>query len=250
MKALIRQLEKLLAPIFILAVIAAIGYWFWTSTPSYALSQIVYSFNNHDVETFEKYVDIDRIVDEAIDDIIEGPAKSTTLFKESDKMLGIGIIYLFKSELIDMAKEHIELIVAHHKIHIATNTQNTNNNSYGSMAFAASPNKAQKDNEISDLEVAANLTPRHQYLLDMAHYKNNNASKTMSEYGLSYKHFRGLEYLNVHGSKANLGLKFFSPKIGNTYTIEFLMENTDGCWRIVELSNIPELFNLFSKPNS
>jgi hypothetical protein len=43
------------------AIGTSIAYRYWTRTPSYALTQIKEAIRNHDVVTFQKYVDVHSI---------------------------------------------------------------------------------------------------------------------------------------------------------------------------------------------
>jgi hypothetical protein len=99
-----RLVERLLYPIFILTAVVGLVYWYWTTTPGYALTQIVSAVKNKDSDTFEKYVDIENIAYHAVDDLLHGPARESGLFGNFDSMIGVGIISLFKPEIAEIAR--------------------------------------------------------------------------------------------------------------------------------------------------
>lgn len=47
-----------------------IGYYIWTCSPQYSIKTIQQSIVNHDVATFQKYVDVDNIATKAVDKIM------------------------------------------------------------------------------------------------------------------------------------------------------------------------------------
>jgi len=67
-----------------------IGYNYWTSTPSYCIHQIKAAINNHDIDLFNKYVDVNTL--------------SNRLF---DDRMGI----FQKNRVIELFKEQIEIFI-------------------------------------------------------------------------------------------------------------------------------------------
>lgn len=57
-----------LVALAVLALLAAgLGWWWWTSTPQYSLSQAKAAFEAHDLQAFERHVDVDSLVETGID---------------------------------------------------------------------------------------------------------------------------------------------------------------------------------------
>src|ERR1700722_18471352 len=71
--------EKLLFPIALLIGVVGLAFWYWTTTPSYAVNSLVESLRHHDAQQFEKYVDVDSLASHAFDDLLEGPARDEVL---------------------------------------------------------------------------------------------------------------------------------------------------------------------------
>lgn len=53
----------------VLIVLAGAGWYWWTTTPQYALSQIKKAYETHDVDLALKYIDIDAVFDNLWADI-------------------------------------------------------------------------------------------------------------------------------------------------------------------------------------
>lgn len=57
-----------LAALAVLALLAAgLGWWWWTSSPQYSLRQAKAAFEAHDLQAFERHVDVDSLVETGID---------------------------------------------------------------------------------------------------------------------------------------------------------------------------------------
>jgi hypothetical protein len=52
---------------FLALLAAGGGYWYWTTTPQYSLEQARRAFQTHDLAAFDKYVDVDSLVETGID---------------------------------------------------------------------------------------------------------------------------------------------------------------------------------------
>ena len=100
------------AVIFILLV-GYFGYSYWTKTPKYSLSQIGKAIKTHDVELFNKHVDVNTLANRLIDDMItstskESDEKETNEWSKLGQELGKGLVNLMKPRLAEMMKEQIE----------------------------------------------------------------------------------------------------------------------------------------------
>ena len=56
--------KKLLLFLITVIILCLVGFYYWTTTPQYALSKIRKAFNKHDVTLALKYVDADAIADD------------------------------------------------------------------------------------------------------------------------------------------------------------------------------------------
>ncbi len=89
----------------LVAILIAVSFYFfyWTKTPQYSLVQIQKAIQNHDIDTFEKHVDLDSLYSKVVDDfIVEGMKKEKGGL---DQTLAAGFIQLFKPTMVSMLKD-------------------------------------------------------------------------------------------------------------------------------------------------
>lgn len=272
-----RLIERLIYPLFILTAVIGLVYWYWTTTPGYALTQIVAAVKNRDPETFEKYVDIENISYHAVDDLLHGPARESGMFGNFDSMIGVGIISLFKPEIAEIARTHVLNFVKSGSFNKITNPQlgkdpdqasAANDNIHQPAPEPALPQLEEKrpspysfDEPVSSpspLREPEELSsrPKHDQISQIfgkesklrdsgsaveKFTKNAKLQQQLKDYGLSKEGFKGIDYLKVDGSTALVGIKFHSDKLNRNFVIELKMEDSGGYWRITELSNLNDL---------
>ena len=260
-----KLLERLIYPLFILTAVVGLVYWYWTTTPAYALTQIVAAVKNKDAEKFERYVDIENITYHAVDDLLHGPARESGMFGHFDNMIGVGIISLFKPEIAEIARTHLLNFIKAGTLNASLSSEQS---APALATAAASPPAAAlaKDALAADTPAARALPPaeannnqlsslfgraaasHHDKSGDSAverFTKNIKVQQQLKEYGLSKNGFKGVDYLKVDGTTALVGLKFHSDKLQRNFIIELKMEDSGGYWRITELSNLNDLVSTY-----
>lgn len=250
---MIRILERLIYPLFFVTVVIGLAYWYWTTTPSYALSQIVGAVKNRDCETFEKYVDIESIAYRAIDDVLHGPARESGVFGNFDSMIGVGIIGLFKPEIAEIAKTQVLKF-----IEAGTLSKSLVEATKAANPFAAKDpapasqgqylSKTSDDTDSEQESPSAVFEHRSSGFSDSSiskYAKKLKVQNQLKAYGLSKKGFKGIDYLKIEGATAFVGFKFHSDKLERDIVIEIKMEDAGGYWRVTELSNLNDLINTY-----
>ncbi|MBX9686506.1 MAG: DUF2939 domain-containing protein [Candidatus Obscuribacterales bacterium] len=235
-----RLIEFLIYPLFFVTVVWGLAYWYWTTTPTYALSQIVAAVKNKDTESFEKYVDIESIAYRAIDDVLHGPAKESGMFGNFDSMIGVGIIGLFKPEIAEIAKTQvIKFIESGQLVNAIAEAQQTGNqSSKGSEIEANKSSKHSSSSDLSPVSQADNsMVSRYAGKLKL--------NTQLKAYGLSKDGFKGIDYLKTEGTNSFVGFKFHSDKFNRDIIVEIKMEEAGGYWRVTELSNLNDLINTY-----
>ena len=91
----------------LVAILIAVSFYFfyWTKTPQYSITLIQQAVKNHNVDKFERYVDLESIYNKAYDDVI---AKSVTPKNNTDKVanaLFAGFMQMFKPTVVSALKE-------------------------------------------------------------------------------------------------------------------------------------------------
>lgn len=231
---LTRRLERWVYPLAFVTAVLGLGYWYWTTSPSYALTAVVVSVKNRDVDTFEKYVDVDSIISHAFDDIVQGPI-STEILGRSNSFIGMGFIRFFKREIVELAHGKVDQYVGEGHIHVAENVPTTVN---PITALAVM-------NSGHIVRAAANGKQEPIPRKFEGESKSDKLKRVLKEYGISASGYRGIKYLRTEGPKAYLGIEFFAPKLGKPWVAEFQLEDAGGYWQITQLDNLNDIVNMY-----
>ena len=106
--------KKVLFIVLPLIIVFAIGgflYWKFVTSPEYSLTKINESIENHDITTFEKYVDVDGIIMRLmsqIPEIIGGNSKKAAMFGEEINQL---ILSVLQGPILKIAKESVRTVI-------------------------------------------------------------------------------------------------------------------------------------------
>lgn len=235
-------LERLIVPFALVVAVLGLVYWYWTTTPSYALTQVATSLKNRDIQTFQKFVDIDLLTSRAIDDVLHGPSRSGLLGKY-DSMIGSGIISFFKPEIVAIVHREVYNAIEKGSVSLSSNqTMQTVTSAEGDSYNLRSVQKPVQQLEAEEEASGGFGLPKLP--------KANKLKTAFREYGLSKEGFLGVDYLKSEGSNAFVGLRFHSPKLNRDFIIEFRMEDVGGIWKVTELSNVNELVKTYLEARS
>lgn len=232
-------------------MVLGLAYWYWTTTPTYALSQIVAAIKNKDSETFEKYVDIESIAFRAIDDVLHGPARESGMLGNFDSMIGVGIIGIFKPEIAEIAKTQVLKFIESGALVNAINEgkkQLANNSAAGQTAvpvqLASNPTASSPSVPAPTNDKPPESSPISDSMVGR-YTKKLKLNKQLKAYGISAKGFKGIDYIKTDGPTALIGFKFHSEQFNRNIIIELKMEEAGGYWRVTELSNLNDLINIY-----
>ncbi len=80
---------------------AAFYFFYFIRTPSYALTEALSALRSHDVKKFERYVDINSVMDNAFEDIIVAESKinNDTIFSNP---FALGILHMLKPSVVGL----------------------------------------------------------------------------------------------------------------------------------------------------
>ncbi len=259
--------------VFVAAGLALVGicaYLYWVSTPFYALQEAGIAAAKHDLEGFEKRVDIEHFVDTLIDDLLVKPSKTTPNLSALQKETGYEAIEFAKATL------HAQLI---NKIREAISGKNGQEGRYTGY----------QQNLGADAAIAGNLPDAHDMqglfraaghelgreagkLKNETYVRLTNCARLqpktitgkllgsppqvvgfqakllIDEYGFSKENFKGIAGCTTTTdsqgySKSIVSFKFNSPKAGREITLNLGMYQNSmfGDWRVYSIENIPEL---------
>lgn len=106
------KLYLLLAVLVLLAF--GSGYWYfqvYTKTPDYALQKIEQALEEHDKDTFGRYVDMDALLDKSYDDLMEGLMDAEQPLSSEAKFTVGNFTQMLKAPLITSFKQAVEQYV-------------------------------------------------------------------------------------------------------------------------------------------
>ena len=91
----------------LIAILGALAFYFfyWTKTPQYSITLIQQAVKNHNVDKFERYVDLDTLYGRAYDDFI---SKSVVPKNDAEKVasaFATGIMQMFKPTVVSALKD-------------------------------------------------------------------------------------------------------------------------------------------------
>lgn len=134
----------------LLLIASVVCWWFfyYTKTPAYSLNIIKESIEQHDLKTFQKHVNLDSIVSNAIDDNI-----ASEKGKNEYSPFINGLLQIAKSNLIEQEKKGVYTY-----IETGTNTDKEHNSllSFLSEKEFVDIGEIHKDGKLASVEIIAN----------------------------------------------------------------------------------------------
>ena len=102
-------MKKLLLIVAFAVLILGLGYYYISGLPQYTFYLIYKSIKNHDVESFYKYVDVESVIDNFMNDAFKALPKDQV--KDEWGALGVGLALamkpMAKTVFTDLAKQEI-----------------------------------------------------------------------------------------------------------------------------------------------
>lgn len=120
--------KKKIIAIIILVIAAIIGWYFmyFTKTPAYSLNMARESVEKHDVLTFKKHVDLERVLDSALDDFISVELEKPEIKNNPFKGLARNIFNSLKPEIVKELTDECYAKIADDKTDENNEKSNTN----------------------------------------------------------------------------------------------------------------------------
>ncbi len=107
--------KKLILLISVIAVVISfcgyLAFNYWKNTPEYSMMKIIESIKEHDVELFNKYVDMENATNRLIDDIMEisiNKMQSQNQWEKLGQEIGKGLVNFIKPQIVSNFKGQVE----------------------------------------------------------------------------------------------------------------------------------------------
>lgn len=183
-------------------VAAVAAYWHWTTTPQYSLSQIKHAVDTHDVALFERHVDVDSVVGRFIDDIM---VYSTPELQPDNGAEAMGSA--LAEGLVQLMKPKLVEIARDQVVRFVED---------GSAGMASVKPRAGAG--VTDMDL-------------------KKASKGL----LAPGQIGTVAYVRAEGKIALVGMTIHNDDLDQDVVLELKLRDMDGYWRLVEVSNVPQL---------
>lgn len=193
--------------IFFLLILTIITFLFWKLmlSPQYSLKQLEKAMDEQDVVAFNKYLDLDAVVDNFIDETWQYYASNGEVGnKWSDIRNEIG------NSLLSVVKPGLKEIIKGEVIDYIATGEWINN-------------KSKNDNGVSSIII--------------------NIFKDRIDPDAWDK--KTINYSEVEDQLAYVGLTYYDKNIDSNFLIELKLRNMKGYWQVIEIVNIPQILNMY-----
>lgn len=194
--------KRVIITIVIILIVALVSilYRQHTLSPEYSLWQAKKAVEQHDVISFEKYVDVEGVSNSLIDQVISMRKEETQPQHESEQLgesIAKGLVMLLKPHLSKMASEQMVKYVETGKFE----------------EVEKSPQSGEPNISLSSIWEKSG--------------KEENA-------------FKGVEYVKKEGKIAYIGLKFFQKNYNTSLILVLKMRDKGGYWQVAEINNFAD----------
>lgn len=190
------------------------GYLYWKATPQYSLRQAALSVRDHDSQRFQKYVDVERVLDHALTVVFDRQLEETAQKNQSKDewlhSLASGVFMMMKPALVSAGTKEILSIVENAGKEVRVNMPPASRAE--APAVSAGPDVFTGDKNIS--------------------FKN----------ALKNKGFKGIDYVKKEGQGARVGIRVEDE--GEELIVELYMQKKEGYWQVLKITNLEELMEL------
>jgi hypothetical protein len=195
--------------IFSIVLISAFCCWQIMTSPQYSLKQIEKAIPEHDIVTFDKYVDLDEVVDSIIKQAwtyYSSSESPTSKWIEIRNEIGESIVSVIKPNLKEVIKEEVYNYIN------------------------SGPEKdlnSQNENGLSSL-----LVRMIKERIDPEQWE-----------------YQTINYVEKRGDIAFLGLTYYDRSKKTNFIIELKMRNMKGYWQLLEITNVAQLLDILRYRN-
>jgi hypothetical protein len=205
------MIGKLLVVVLVLAAIAGGGYWFWTSTPQYAVQQASQAIRAHNIDAFHNWVDVQSVSSAAVEDVLAEPVRNVGGGGLLERVIGLGFLTVLRPTVVEKMRNRIDDAVAKTGLEADTSAASQPQQPRGLLG-----------------QLAQMIKPP-------------SLTDTLREYGFTKANYRGLGETRSQDGSADVGLRFFIPRRQGEMQVHLSLMNVNGHWRIVRIANLQEI---------
>jgi hypothetical protein len=213
-----------LVVLLVLCLLGAGGWWWWTNTPTYAVQQASNALKHHDLNQFDRWVEIHTVCSAAVDDLVSEPVRSAG-GGVLERIVGSAIVTIFKPTVVETMDSQVKHWVSHQPAEHQDGS-GTENDAGGSDGDAAQNGEGVRRGILGALK---------------AMVRPPSLREVFADYGLTAQNYRGLGSTDSSGDVAHVGLRFFSPKAKREVEIKLELNKIADHWKISRISNLQQI---------
>jgi hypothetical protein len=210
------------------------GYWFWTTTPQYAVQQASQAIKQHDVSEFHSWVDVHALSSAAVDDLMSEPVRAVGGGGILERVIGFGLVTLFKPTVVQSMENQIDQAVA--KTGLESNPSSSGGASATGGGDGATGGDGSAGAEQSNGRSGKGILGT---LVEMV--KPPSLTETLRDFGFTKKNYRGVGEVQTKENTSLVGLRFYSPKIQREVTVQLELQKGANRWQITRIANLPDI---------
>lgn len=193
--------------LFFIVIVTVIIVWGIIASPQYSLKQLKKAISRNDLQAYDKYVDLDRTVDYAIDQTWQYFTGSASDNKKNPwQEIGNEIGY----SLLSIAKPNLKEVIKKEVYGYITTGDLGRGNTKGEDGLSS----------LFFKKVTEKINPEDW-------------------------EFKSINYVKRKEGMAFLGLTYYDQAKDANFIVEVKMRNMKGYWQIIEITNITQLLNIF-----
>lgn len=198
--------KYILITAFLIVVGVAFYFFYWMRTPQYTFNQIRDAVQQHDLNKFEKHIDLNSIYSHAYNDLVYyslgDPHEANPFLLSIIKSLQNAVVHT----MVEQTREYVET-------GSLTNEKTSSNN-----------NNTQQTNSLEPKNGSQEL-----------------AEQFKERIGLVYMVYKGIESTENNDKATDIAVKIYDTQLEHDFILNIKMyELDDGTWRISEITNLKE----------
>jgi hypothetical protein len=204
------MIKKFVLALILIGAIAAAGFWYWTTTPQYAVKQAADAIKRHDVAAFQYWVDVHNVANAAVEDVLAAPVRDVGGSGLLERIVGFGIFSILRPTVVTSLEKQIVTSVAR-------------------TGMDPTQTAAQPQGPKGIIGT----------IVDMV--KPPSLTETLRDYGFTKQNYRGVGEVKTMEDRARVDLRFFIPRQNAETAVSLGLLKWPNGWRIIRIVNLQDI---------
>ncbi len=239
---MVRILAVIAAAVFL---IGAGGYWYWTTTPQYAVEEMRAAVRTHDLDKFQKFVDLNHVSSALVDDFVAEPMQRLSDGGVAGQIIMMGVAGVLRPILVSGISHEVTNFVETGSF--TGRTRNDDPDPLSKATAAQGDSESPKISQNNDAQNALAPDPGHhrRHAVTMS-IEGDGIKQNMTlnyfdmKFGFRRHAFKQIQYIKVDGSAAEVGILLHNQIYDKDLVLKLGLTQKDGHWQVSRLVNFPE----------